>query len=77
MFTVTTIAASPWYPRGVLEGLITTQALNEVPRREWAEHTVGEVMLTDLRALSIAPIPDAHAGPWQNAADRIEYAPRY
>jgi Zn-dependent protease len=44
---------------GRLEGVITTQALAQVPRAEWERHTVGEVMQRDLGAFTIAPDADA------------------
>jgi predicted transcriptional regulator len=44
---------------GRLEGVITTQALSRIPRGEWAEHTVSEVMTPDLREVSIAADADA------------------
>ncbi|HZT80838.1 MAG TPA: site-2 protease family protein, partial [Gemmataceae bacterium] len=51
--------AFPVASDGRLEGYITTQALANIPRGEWAHHTVGEVMRHDLDALSIAPDADA------------------
>jgi Zn-dependent protease/CBS domain-containing protein len=42
-----------------LEGVVTTQALAQVPRAEWDRHTVGEVMENDLQAISIPPDADA------------------
>ncbi len=42
-----------------LVGVISTRDLNQIPRREWAEHTVGEVMSSDLQALTIAANADA------------------
>jgi signal-transduction protein with cAMP-binding, CBS, and nucleotidyltransferase domain len=44
---------------GRLEGVITTQVLTQIPRDEWAEHTIHEVMNADLRAVSIGPDADA------------------
>jgi Zn-dependent protease/CBS domain-containing protein len=44
---------------GRLEGVITTQALAQVPRAEWERHTVGEVMQRDLGAFTISPDADA------------------
>jgi Zn-dependent protease len=44
---------------GHLEGIITTQALAQVPRAEWEQHTVGELMRPDVRALTISPNSDA------------------
>ena len=44
---------------GRLEGIITTQALAEIPRAEWELHTVGEVMQRDLRGFTISPDADA------------------
>ena len=51
--------AFPVASNGRLEGLVTTQALSQIPRGEWAAHTVGEVMARDLRAVSIAADADA------------------
>jgi Zn-dependent protease/CBS domain-containing protein len=51
--------AFPVVSDGRLEGLITTQALAGIPRGEWAAHTVGEVMATDLREITVAPETDA------------------
>jgi Zn-dependent protease/CBS domain-containing protein len=42
-----------------LEGFISTQALSRVPRDEWDNHTVGEVMRQDTRAITIPPQADA------------------
>lgn len=44
---------------GRLEGVITTQALAELPRAEWERHTVGDVMRRDLGPIAIAPDADA------------------
>jgi Zn-dependent protease/CBS domain-containing protein len=44
---------------GRLEGLITTRVLQGLPREEWERHLVSEVMLQDLRAVSIPPTADA------------------
>jgi Zn-dependent protease len=44
---------------GHLDGYVTTRALARYPRGEWMQHTVGEVMERDLRAVSIAPETDA------------------
>jgi Zn-dependent protease/CBS domain-containing protein len=51
--------AFPVASNGRLEGVITTQALSHIPRREWAQHTVGEVMANDLPAVTIAADADA------------------
>ncbi len=51
--------AFPVASNGDLEGVITTQALNDVPREEWGRHTVGEVMSHDLRGLTIPADADA------------------
>jgi Zn-dependent protease/CBS domain-containing protein len=51
--------AFPVVSNGRLEGIITTQALSRLHRSEWAEHTVGEVMTTDLRPVTIASDADA------------------
>jgi Zn-dependent protease/CBS domain-containing protein len=42
-----------------VEGLITTQVLSQVPRELWPEHTVAELMSTNLQALTIPPDADA------------------
>jgi CBS domain-containing protein len=44
---------------GRLEGLITTEVLDGVPRSNWDRHTVSEVMLTDIGAVTVAPAADA------------------
>jgi Zn-dependent protease/CBS domain-containing protein len=49
----------PVASNGHLEGFISTQALNQLPREEWAQHTVGEVMRHDVRAISLPPSADA------------------
>jgi Zn-dependent protease/CBS domain-containing protein len=51
--------AFPVVSDGHLEGIITTRALGQVPRREWPEHTVAEVMGRDLQAVSISKDADA------------------
>jgi Zn-dependent protease/CBS domain-containing protein len=51
--------AFPVASNGQLEGLVTTQALSRIPRREWPEHTVGVVLVSDLPAVSIAADADA------------------
>ena len=51
--------AFPVSSNGRLEGMVTTQALSRIPRGEWAEHTVGEMMMNDLRAVSIAAGADS------------------
>jgi Zn-dependent protease/CBS domain-containing protein len=51
--------AFPVVADGLLEGIITTQSLSQIPRAEWAEHTVGEVMSADLQATSIGADADA------------------
>ena len=51
--------AFPVVNNGRLEGLITTQALNQVPRTAWTEHTVGELMTDDLDAVTISADADA------------------
>lgn len=43
-----------------LEGLVDTQSLMQVPRGEWDQHTVGEVMRHDLDRLTISPDADAY-----------------
>jgi Zn-dependent protease/CBS domain-containing protein len=44
---------------GRLQGVITTRALQKVPREEWDQRAVGDVMIHDLRAVSIRPETDA------------------
>jgi Zn-dependent protease/CBS domain-containing protein len=44
---------------GHLEGFINTQALSRIPREEWDQHTVAEVMRPDIKAISIGPDADA------------------
>ncbi len=44
---------------GRLEGVITTSALAGIPRGEWPQRTVGEVMRRDYRRVAIAPDADA------------------
>jgi Zn-dependent protease/CBS domain-containing protein len=44
---------------GKLVGVITTQALSHIPRSQWSEHSVGEVMSSNLRAVTIAANADA------------------
>jgi Zn-dependent protease/CBS domain-containing protein len=51
--------AFPVASEGRLEGVITTQALTRVPRGEWGQHTVGEVMRRDIKTVSIGPNADA------------------
>lgn len=51
--------AFPVVANGRLEGVVTTQILNQIPRSEWAEHTIGEVMTHDLQAVSITEDTDA------------------
>jgi Zn-dependent protease/CBS domain-containing protein len=51
--------AFPVVSNGHLDGVITTQALAQVSRAEWDQHTVGELMRHDIRALTIPPNADA------------------
>jgi Zn-dependent protease/CBS domain-containing protein len=51
--------AFPVVSDGHLEGCITTQALAGIPRAEWDQHTVGEVMRRDLQTITIPPDADA------------------
>jgi Zn-dependent protease/CBS domain-containing protein len=51
--------AFPVASNGRLEGMVTTQALSQVPRDEWAARTVGDVMSPDLRTVTIAANTDA------------------
>lgn len=49
----------PVTDHGVLEGVISTKILGKIPREEWEQHTIGEVMQRDLRGLSMHPDADA------------------
>jgi CBS domain-containing protein len=51
--------AFPVVSDGHLEECITTQALAGIPRGQWDQHTVGEVMRRDLRTITIPPDADA------------------
>lgn len=51
--------AFPVASNGHLEGLITTESLNRLPRTEWHSHTVGEMASSDLNAISISADADA------------------
>jgi Zn-dependent protease/CBS domain-containing protein len=51
--------AFPVASNGRLDGFITTKALANFPRDEWALHTVGEAMERDLRAVTVSPDADA------------------
>jgi CBS domain-containing protein len=51
--------AFPVASNGKPEGIVTTQALGKIPRGEWANHTVSEVLVPDFRTLSIAADADA------------------
>jgi Zn-dependent protease/CBS domain-containing protein len=51
--------AFPVVSNGHLEGVITTQALMQIPRSEWDRHTVAEMMRHDVRALTVRPDADA------------------
>jgi Zn-dependent protease/CBS domain-containing protein len=42
-----------------LEGCVDTRALTQIPRQEWDQHTIGEVMRHDLATLEIRPDADA------------------
>jgi Zn-dependent protease/CBS domain-containing protein len=44
---------------GRIEGYVSTRMLSDMPRDEWAGHTVADVMERDWKALSIAPADDA------------------
>ncbi len=44
---------------GQLVGMIATGTLTNIPRADWSQHTVGEVMRRDLGPVSIAPSADA------------------
>jgi Zn-dependent protease/CBS domain-containing protein len=44
---------------GRLDGYVETPVLARVPRPEWDQHTVGEVMRHDLAALTVPPDADA------------------
>lgn len=49
----------PVAANGKVEGMISTEDLQEVPRDEWSHHTVAEVMDTELDGLRITPATDA------------------
>ena len=49
----------PVVSAGHLEGFVDTRALAKIPRREWEQHTVAEVMRHDLNDLTISPEADA------------------
>lgn len=49
----------PVAANGHLEGLVTTRDLAKYPREEWNQHTVSELMRTDLNAVSIEPDAEA------------------
>jgi Zn-dependent protease/CBS domain-containing protein len=51
--------AFPVTSNGHLEGIITTRALANLPRSEWSEHSVGEVMSSNLKAVTIPADADA------------------
>jgi len=51
--------AFPVTSDGRLEGVISTQVLSQVPRSDWAGHTVGEVMTPDLETKTIPADADA------------------
>ena len=51
--------AFPVVSDGHLDGFITTQDLSPIPRTEWPQHTVREVMANDLRAITIPADADA------------------
>jgi Zn-dependent protease len=42
-----------------LQGVISTQALSDLPREYWDDHTVADAMRRDVVALSISPATDA------------------
>lgn len=46
--------AFPVTSNGRPEGFITTKVLSRIPREEWGAHTVGEVMMRDLRPITTA-----------------------
>jgi CBS domain-containing protein len=49
----------PVLSNGCLEGWIETQALAQIPRAEWYQHTVADVMNRDLQAITISSQSDA------------------
>ncbi len=49
----------PVTSNGHLDGVIDTRTLADIPRTDWPQHTVGEVMAKDLDARSIRPDADA------------------
>jgi len=44
---------------GTLEGVISTEALAQYPRSEWALHTVAEAMRRDVEPITLRPDDDA------------------
>src|SRR5207244_723506 len=45
---------------GVLEGVVNTKALARIPRAEWEQHTVAEIMRQDVQAVSVSPEDSAY-----------------
>ena len=62
--------AFPVVADGRVEGVITTDSLNDVPRLDWDRHTIAEVMQTDLGAVTIAPTADCAGGFSEDASKR-------
>jgi Zn-dependent protease/CBS domain-containing protein len=51
--------AFPVASDGHLQGFISTQVLAQIPRAEWEQHTVGEVMRHDLDVITVPADADA------------------
>ena len=51
--------AFPVTSNGHLEGFISTKALARIPRNEWGQHAVSEVMEHDLKTVTVPPDADA------------------
>jgi Zn-dependent protease/CBS domain-containing protein len=51
--------AFPVVSDGHLVGYIQTRSISGITRDEWVRHTIGELMRTDLEALTVAPDADA------------------
>ena len=68
----------PVVSAGHLEGFVDTRALAKIPRREWEQHTVAEVMRHDLNDLTISPEADAleACAKWKAAASTACWSPR-
>ena len=49
----------PVTSNGLLVGFVSTKALAKIPRDEWGQHTVSEIMEHDLKTVTIPPDADA------------------